>query len=122
MPNYNTTFYGVFTSKLNGLMGSAVVPELSPGSCVEDTRKLRDRVLNFMRIHPLMDEDICNQAQSPIFYKRDIVFSHIVLNQMMTGMYSHKQDYNIFYIGAKTGQIFKVFQWVHQEMKQLIHI
>ena len=70
MPNDNTTFYGVFTSNLNGLMGSAMVPELSPDSCVEDTRKLRDRVLNFMRIHPLMDEDICNQAQSPITKKK----------------------------------------------------
>ena len=40
MLNDNTTFYGVFTSNLNGRMASAMVPEPSPGSCVEDTRKL----------------------------------------------------------------------------------
>jgi len=151
MPNDDTTFYGVFTTNLNGLMGSAVctfhlddvtkafegkfkeqesstsawlpvasskVPEPRPGSCVEDTRELPDRVLNFMRTHPLMDEDVGNQGQAPVFYKRDIVFSHIVVDQMTTGMYSDKQDYTIFYIGAKTGQIFKVSQWADQEGKQ----
>merc|ERR1719323_1345166 len=103
MPNDDTTFYGVFTTNLNGLMGSAVctfhlddvtkafegkfkeqesspsawlpvasskVPEPRPGSCVEDTRELPDRVLNFMRTHPLMDEDVGNQGQAPVFYKR----------------------------------------------------
>ena len=148
MPNDDTTFYGVFTTNLNGLMGSAVctfhlddvtkafegkfkeqesstsawlpvasskVPEPRPGSCVEDTRELPDRVLNFMRTHPLMDEDVGNQGQAPVFYKRDVVFSHIVVDQMTTGMYSDKQDYTIFYIGAKTGQIFKVSQWADGE-------
>ena len=65
-----------------------------------------------------MDEDVGNQGQAPVFYKRDIVFSHIVVDQMTTGMYSDKQDYTIFYIGAKTGQIFKVSQWADQEGKQ----
>ena len=148
MPNDDTTFYGVFTTNLNGLMGSAVctfhlddvtkafegkfkeqesstsawlpvasskVPEPRPGSCVEDTRELPDRVLNFMRTHPLMDEDVGNQGQAPVFFKRDIVLSHIVVDQMTTGMYSDKQDYTIFYIGAKTGQIFKVSEWRDQE-------
>jgi len=65
-----------------------------------------------------MDEDVGNQGQAPVFYKRDIVFSHIVVDQMTTGMYSDKQDYTIFYIGAKTGQIFKVSQWADAEGKQ----
>merc|ERR1719507_1974862 len=152
MPNDDTTFYGVFTTSLNGLMGSAVctfhlddvtrafegkfkeqessrsawlavasskVPEPRPGSCVEDTRELPDRVLNFMRTHPLMDEHVGNQGQAgPTFYKRDVIFTHIVVDQMTTGMYSDKQDYTIFYIGAKTGQIFKVSQWKDGEGRQ----
>ncbi len=33
------------------------VPEPRPGQCVEDTRRLPDTVLNFIRSHPLMDGD-----------------------------------------------------------------
>ena len=47
-------------------VASSKVPEPRPGSCVEDTRELPDRVLNFMRTHPLMDEDVGNQGQAPV--------------------------------------------------------
>jgi len=148
MPTDDTTFYAVFTTNLNGLMGSAVctfhindvnsafagkfkkqktstsawlpvadseVPEPRPGSCVDDTRELPDRVLNFMRTHPLMDQDVDQQGGAPVFYKRDVVFSHIVVDQVTTGLYSDKQEYTIFYIGSRTGQVYKVSQWTDQE-------
>lgn len=151
IPNDDTTFYAVFTTNLNGLMGSAVctfnlddvtsafdgkfkeqesstsawlpvadskVPEPRPGSCVDDTRELPDRVLNFMRTHPMMDEDVGHQGGAPVFYKRDAIFTHIVVDKMTTGMYNDKKDYTIFYIGAQSGQIYKVSQWTEESGKQ----
>merc|ERR1712038_883560 len=148
MPNDDTTFYGVFTTNLNGLMGSAVctfhlddvtkafegkfkeqesstsawlpvasskVPEPRPGSCVEDTRELPDRVLNFMRTHPLMDEDVGNQGGAPVFYKRDVVFTNLVVDKVTAGLYGDKKEFSIFYIGTKTGQVYKVSQWRDDE-------
>jgi hypothetical protein len=96
-------------------VAASKVPQPRPGSCVEDTRELPDRVLNFIRTHPQMDEHVSNQGDAPVFYKRDVVFSHIVVDRVTTGSFSDKTDYTIFYIGAKTGQIFKVAQWKDSE-------
>ena len=123
-PSDDTTFYAVFTTNLNGLMGSAVcsfhldditaafagkykeqesstsawlpvasskVPEPRPGSCVEDTRELPDRVLNFIRTHPLMDSTVSHQGGTPAFYKRDVIFSHLVVDQVYAGLYGDKK-------------------------------
>jgi len=146
IPNDDTTFYAVFTTNLNGLMGSAAcsfhiddvtsafdgkfkeqesstsfwlpvadrkVPEPRPGTCVDDTRELPDKVLNFIRTHPMMDEDVAHRGEAPVFFKRDVIFTHIVVDKMTTGMYSDKKEFTIYYIGAKTGQIYKVSEWVN---------
>lgn len=148
MPDDDTTFYAVFTTNLNGLMGSAVctfhlddvtkafegkfkeqesstsawlavaaskVPQPRPGSCVDDTRELPDRVLNFIRTHPLMDEHVGHQGEAPVFYKRDVVFSHLVVDRVSVGKYGEKRDFTMFYIGCSTGQVYKVSQWVDLE-------
>jgi hypothetical protein len=87
------------------------VPEPRPGSCVEDTRELPDRVLNFMRSHPLMDEEVDHQGGEPVFYKRNVVFTHLVVDKISTGVFSEQREYTVFYIGGTTGQIYKVAQW-----------
>ncbi|XP_023340558.1 semaphorin-2A [Eurytemora carolleeae] len=61
------------------------VPEPRPGSCVEDTRELPDRVLNFMRSHPLMDDEVDHEGGEPVFYKRNVVFTHLVVDKISTG-------------------------------------
>merc|ERR1719245_1967908 len=144
IPNDDTTFFAVFTTNLNGLMGSAVctfhiddvttvfdgkfkeqesstsawlpvasskVPEPRPGTCVEDTRELPDRVLNFIRTHPLMDSTVSHQGGAPVFYKRDVVFTNLVVDKVTAGLYGDKKEFSIFYIGTKTGHIYKVSQW-----------
>lgn len=145
IPDDDTRFYAVFTTNLNGLMGSAVctfhldavsqafegkfkeqttttsawlpvpsskVPEPRPGACVEDTRELPDRVLNFMRSHPLMDGNVDYEGVSPVFYKRDVVFTHLAVDRLSAGVYSDQKEYTIFYIGNKEGQVYKVAQWI----------
>jgi hypothetical protein len=54
-----------------------------PLRCVP--RELPDRVLNFMRSHPLMDGDVNHEGGAPVFYKRDVVFTHLAVDRLATG-------------------------------------
>lgn len=57
------------------------VPEPRPGTCVDDTSSLPDTVLNFIRSHPLMDKAVNHEHSNPVFYKRDIVFTKLVVDK-----------------------------------------
>lgn len=57
------------------------VPEPRPGTCVEDTASLPDSVLNFIRSHPLMDRAVNHMNNNPVFFKRDLVFTKIVVDK-----------------------------------------
>lgn len=57
------------------------VPEPRPGTCVEDTTALPDLVLNFIRKHPLMDKAIDHEFGNPVFYKRDIILTKLVVDK-----------------------------------------
>lgn len=57
------------------------VPEPRPGTCVDDTSNLPDTVLNFIRSHPLMDKAVNHEHSNPVFYKRDLVFTKLVVDK-----------------------------------------
>lgn len=57
------------------------VPEPRPGTCVNDTASLPDSVLNFIRSHPLMDRAVNHEHNNPVFYKRDLVFTKLVVDK-----------------------------------------
>ncbi len=48
-------------------------------------RELPDRVLNFMRSHPLMDGDVNHEGGAPVLYKSDVVFTHLTVDSLATG-------------------------------------
>ena len=72
-------------------MASSKVPEPRPGTCVEDTRELPDRVLNFILTHPLMGSTVAHKGGSPVFYKRDMVFTNLVVDKVTAGLYRDKK-------------------------------
>ena len=77
---------------------SAKVPEPRPGKCVADTRDLPDTVLNFIRKHPLMDSDVPHDAEGPAFYKRDVTFTKLAVDQVSRGfscMFSEEAVFNL---------------------------
>jgi len=92
-------------------VASSKVPEPRPGSCVKDTRELPDRVLNFMRSHPLMNEQVNQDGSEPVFFKRDVLFTHIVVDRVNTGEYGNEKVFTLFYVGTSTGQVYKISQW-----------
>ena len=42
-------------------------------------------MLNFMRSHPLMDGNVDYEGVSPVFYKRDVVFTHLAVDRLSAG-------------------------------------
>ena len=57
------------------------VPDPRPGTCVNDTSNLPDIVLNFIRSHPLMDKAVNHEHNNPVYYKRDLVFTKLVVDK-----------------------------------------
>ena len=49
-------------------------------------RELPDRVLNFMRSHPLMNEEVDHEGGAPVFYKKDVVFTNLVVQKITAGI------------------------------------
>jgi hypothetical protein len=139
-PDDNKKFYAVFSTSMNGLIGSAIctfnlhkieevfmgkfkeqstsssawlpvltskVPEPRPGTCVNDTQVLPDSVLNFIRGHPLMDSAVSHDNGKPVFYKRDIIFTRIVVDRLeVDGI-----EYIVYFAGTNTGMVYKVVEW-----------
>ncbi|EEB14535.1 Semaphorin-2A precursor, putative [Pediculus humanus corporis] len=146
IPGDNTKFYGVFTTNMNGLMGSAIcsydikdiikafkgrfkeqatsssawlpvlsnkVPEPRPGECVNNTETLPDTVLNFIRSHPLMDEAVRHENDRPVFYKRDILFTHVVVDKIKIDSLVDQSEYTLFYAATSEGKVYKIVQWLN---------
>ncbi|XP_077297385.1 semaphorin-2A-like [Arctopsyche grandis] len=93
------------------------VPNPRPGTCINDTTALPDSVLNFIRSHPLMDEAVRQDFDAPVFYKRDLILTQLVVDRRFIDTYRPTTDrhYTVFYAGTNDGQIYKVVQWVTPE-------
>ncbi|CAH1636857.1 unnamed protein product [Spodoptera littoralis] len=90
---------------------SSKVPEPRPGTCVNDTASLPDTVLNFIRSHPLMDSAVSHENEKPIYYKRDLFFTRLVVDKVKVDMMGHPLEYTVYYAGTNEGKIHKIVQW-----------
>ncbi|XP_075679801.1 semaphorin 2a isoform X2 [Dermatophagoides pteronyssinus] len=89
---------------------SSKVPEPRPGTCVNDTQVLPDSVLNFIRGHPLMDSAVEHDNGRPIFYKRDLIFTRIVIDRLeVDGL-----QYTVYFAATYTGLVYKIIEWYDQ--------
>lgn len=139
-PDDDRRFYAIFSTSMNGLVGSAIctfaldsiqevfngkfkeqatsssawlpvltskVPDPRPGVCGNDTQSLPDSVLNFIRGHPLMDSAVSHDNGKPVFYKRDVVFTRIVVDKLrLDGL-----NLVVYYAGTSTGLVYKLVEW-----------
>jgi len=144
VPGDDTQFYAVFTTSMNGLMGSAVcsltlrdiqaafdgkfkeqktsssawlpvsrsaVPEPRPGQCVNDTQTLPDTVLTFIQSHPLLDGAVAHNNHKPVYYKRDLIFTHVVVDKVTSGTFGSAREYTVYYAGSNDGHVYKIVEW-----------
>lgn len=76
------------------------VPEPRPGQCVNDTESFPDTVLNFIRSHPLMDSAISHENEKPVFYKRDVMLTRLVVDKLRIDFVGLDLDYTVYYAGS----------------------
>uniref|UniRef100_A0A6G1SMH5 Semaphorin-2A n=2 Tax=Aceria tosichella TaxID=561515 RepID=A0A6G1SMH5_9ACAR len=81
--------------------------EPRPGTCVDDTQALSDNLVTFIRGHPLMDSAVANDNNRPVFYRRDIMFTKIVVDVIeIDGV-----RYTVYFVGTNTGHVYKIVEW-----------
>uniref|UniRef100_A0A1Y1NE22 Semaphorin-2A n=1 Tax=Photinus pyralis TaxID=7054 RepID=A0A1Y1NE22_PHOPY len=93
---------------------SSRVPEPRPGTCVNDTETLPDTVLNFIRSHPLMDSAVTHENEKPVFFKRDVFFTKLVVDRIRVDLGGNVLEYIVYYAGTNDGRVFKIVEW-HNE-------
>lgn len=52
------------------------------------------------RSHPLMDTAVSHENEKPIYYKRDLFFTRLVVDRVKVDMMGHQLDYTVYYAGT----------------------
>lgn len=86
------------------------VPEPRPGTCVNDTETLPDTVLNFIRSHPLMDSAVMHDHEKPVFFKRDVFFTRLVVDKIKVDIGGAVLDYTVYYAGTSKLYFYFLFK------------
>ncbi|XP_019715457.1 semaphorin-4G-like isoform X1 [Hippocampus comes] len=92
---------------------SGKIPDPRPGTCITDTTRakgvnastsLPDDVLNFVRRHPLMSQQVRAFDRRPLLFRRTTDYTHMAVNtiQGLDG-----QEYHVLYMGTDEG-------WLHK--------
>ncbi|XP_077438250.1 semaphorin-4G-like isoform X2 [Vanacampus margaritifer] len=97
---------------------SGKIPDPRPGTCITDATRARginvstslpDDVLNFVRRHPLMSQQVQAFDRRPLLFRRTTDYTHVAVNavQGLDG-----QEYHVLYMGTDEGWLHKA---VHVE-------
>uniref|UniRef100_A0A3B4ZIY4 Semaphorin-4G-like n=1 Tax=Stegastes partitus TaxID=144197 RepID=A0A3B4ZIY4_9TELE len=99
------------------------IPEPRPGTCITDALRARginvstslpDDVLDFVRRHPLMSQQVQPSDRRPLLFRRTTDYTQMAVH-MTQGL--DGQTYNVLYMGTDDG-------WLHKavEIKGQLHI
>uniref|UniRef100_A0A8C0GKP3 Ssemaphorin 4F n=1 Tax=Chelonoidis abingdonii TaxID=106734 RepID=A0A8C0GKP3_CHEAB len=98
--------------KWTSVMGEDV-PEPRPGACITKSMKLTgfgsslalpDRVLTFVRDHPLMDQVVHPLEMGPVLVKLDTQYLRIAVHRVRS---VSGQEYDMLYLGTEDGHLHK---------------
>ncbi|XP_050802037.1 semaphorin-4F [Gopherus flavomarginatus] len=98
--------------KWTSIMGGDV-PEPRPGACITKSMKLAgfgsslalpDRVLTFVRDHPLMDQIVHPLEMGPVLVKLDTQYLRIAVHRVRS---VSGQEYDMLYLGTEDGHLHK---------------
>uniref|UniRef100_A0A8C8S027 Ssemaphorin 4F n=1 Tax=Pelusios castaneus TaxID=367368 RepID=A0A8C8S027_9SAUR len=98
--------------KWTSVMGEDV-PEPRPGACITKSMKLAnfgsslalpDRVLTFVRDHPLMDQVVQPLEKGPVLVKLDTLYLRIAVHRVRS---VSGQEYDVMYLGTEDGHLHK---------------
>ncbi|KAI4477462.1 hypothetical protein M0802_014710, partial [Mischocyttarus mexicanus] len=138
--NRTRLVYGVFTTPVNSIGGSAIcafsmnsvlevfqgafkeqetinsnwlrvpterVPKPRPGTCVNDSRTLKDTIVNFVKAHPLMDDAVQSYFAMPVITKVSFNyrFTKVAVDSQVKAL--DGKAYDILYVGTDDGRVLK---------------
>ncbi|XP_049712401.1 semaphorin-4F isoform X2 [Loxodonta africana] len=92
------------------------VPQPRPGECIANNMKLQqfgsslslpDRVLTFIRDHPLMDRPVFPAAGHPLLVTTDTVYLRVVAHRVTS---LSGKDYDVLYLGTEDGHLHRAVQ------------
>ncbi|XP_074848208.1 semaphorin-4F isoform X1 [Carettochelys insculpta] len=98
--------------KWTSVMGGDV-PEPRPGACITKSMKLAgfgsslalpDRVLTFVRDHPLMDQIVHPLEMGPVLVKMDTLYLKIAVHRVRS---ISGPEYDVLYLGTEDGHLHK---------------
>ncbi|XP_065337676.1 semaphorin-1A [Cloeon dipterum] len=86
---------------------TAKVPDPRPGQCVNDSRTLPDLTLNFIKMHPLMDESVNSFFGQPIVIRTSFHyrFTQIAVDPQVKT--PGGKAYDVLFIGTDNGKVIK---------------
>uniref|UniRef100_A0A8D0AH34 Semaphorin 4G n=1 Tax=Sander lucioperca TaxID=283035 RepID=A0A8D0AH34_SANLU len=99
------------------------IPDPRPGTCITDALRARginfstslpDDVLNFVRRHPLMSQQVQPSDRRPLLFRRTTDYTHMAVH-MIQGL--DGKTYHVLYLGTDEG-------WLHKavEIEGRLHI
>ncbi|KAF7254684.1 Semaphorin-4G [Varanus komodoensis] len=102
---------------------SGEVPEPRPGSCItsrargrgyNSSQDLPNSVLDFIKLHPLMYEEVKPADGGPLLVKKNAIYTQIAVDRVQA---LNGQEYDILFLGTGNG-------WIHKAMiiGSMVHI
>lgn len=85
-----------------------MVPKPRPGSCVQDTRILPDKNVNFIKTHSLMEDAVPAYFGKPILIRVSLQyrFTSIVVDPQIKT--TNDERFDVIYVGTDDGKVLKV--------------
>ena len=71
-------------------------------SCLSDVTAVpsTDMVLTFIQSHPLVDQAVSHHGGQPVFHRRDLIFTHLVVDRVTSGTFGSDREYTVYYAGS----------------------
>ncbi|XP_077205675.1 semaphorin-4G isoform X2 [Paroedura picta] len=99
------------------------VPEPRPGSCITDgarksgfnsSQDLPNSVLDFIKLHPLMYEEVKPADGDPLLVKKNVIYTQIAVDRVQA---LNGQEYDVLFLGTGNG-------WIHKAVVvgSMVHI
>nr|XP_033799194.1 semaphorin-4G [Geotrypetes seraphini] len=100
-----------------------IIPEPRPGSCITNELRstgfnssldLPSKVLDFLKIHTLMYEEVKPIGEQPLLMKKNMVYTRIAVDRVLA---LDGTQYDVLFIGTGDG-------WIHKAVvvKSIVHI
>ncbi|CAM9727720.1 unnamed protein product [Bubo scandiacus] len=102
----DSIFYGISSQQWGRLDISASIDNFARSVGYNTSSDLPDKVLQFVRDHPLMDNSVNPIGNRPVLLKRGSNYTWIGVDRA-TGL--DKQTYNVMFLGADDGYLHKAF-------------